>query len=84
MYVCKIVDTDDYIFPANDFETVFYEGNRIDTTQYDVVCYSVQRVIKAKEYLASNPRQKVKMFFYIPSVMERNSADLKWILFLKK
>jgi hypothetical protein len=71
-----------YVFPANGFETVFDEDIRDD--EYNTAWSSVQNVIKAREYLASNPSQKVKIFFYTPSVGVGNPADWKWILFLKK
>ncbi|MDR1198386.1 MAG: hypothetical protein LBK94_05160 [Prevotellaceae bacterium] len=74
--------TQNYIFPANGFETVYHE----DTweNEYNTVWSSVQNVIKAREYLASNPSQKVKIFLYAPSAGGGNPADYKWILFLKK
>ncbi|MDR1114686.1 MAG: hypothetical protein LBL33_00755 [Tannerella sp.] len=71
-----------YVFPANGFETVFHEVARDD--EYNTVWSSVQNVVKAREYLASNPSQKVKIFLYTPSVGSGNPADWKWILFLKK
>jgi hypothetical protein len=74
--------TEDYIFPTNGFETVFHEDTRDD--EYTTIWSSVQNVIKAREYLSSNPSQKVKIFFYTPSVGLGNPADWKWILFLKK
>jgi hypothetical protein len=78
--------TSDYIFPANGFEIVSQEGLWRDTAQskYSDAWSAVQSVIKAREYLASNPSQKVKIFFYTPSVGAGNPADWKWILFLKK
>jgi hypothetical protein len=71
-----------YIFPENGFEHVFFEGTTLDD-EYNPVWASVQNVIKARKYLASNPSQKVKIFFYTPSVGSGNPADWKWILFLK-
>jgi hypothetical protein len=73
---------EDYMIPANGFETVFHEDTRDE--EYNTVWSSVQNVIKVREYLASNPGQKVKIFFYTPSVGLGNPADWKWILFLKK
>jgi hypothetical protein len=74
--------TEDYVFPANGFENVFNSyGNTLD---HRIVWGAVQNVIKAREYLQSNPNQKVKLFFYQPSVGMGDPKDWKWIVFLKK
>jgi hypothetical protein len=74
--------TADYVFPANGFENIFNPQN--DIFDYDMVWRYIQNIIKAREYLQSNPSQRVKLFLYQPSVGDGNPKDWKWILFLKK
>ncbi|MDR3236645.1 MAG: hypothetical protein LBT48_08005 [Prevotellaceae bacterium] len=74
--------TDDYIFPANGFEDVFNPNGAI--FDYQKIWGHVQNVIKAREYLKSNPKQVVKLFLYTPSVGSGNPEEWKWIIFLKK
>jgi hypothetical protein len=71
-----------YVFPANGFENIF---NPFDNTfDYNIVWGYIQNIIKLREYLQSNPSQKVKLFLYQPSVGVGDPKDWKWILFLKK
>jgi hypothetical protein len=75
------VGTFDYIFPRNGFENIF---DNYDNGNYEPVWSSVQGLVKAREYLQSNPNQKVKIFLYAPSVGVGNPADAYWIIYLKK
>ncbi|MDR2009665.1 MAG: hypothetical protein LBQ22_04210 [Bacteroidales bacterium] len=79
----QIAITNDYVYPANGFENVFNSQPEI-TYNYDEVWSAVQPVVKAREYLSSNPEQIVKMFLYTPSVGCGDPNDWKWIVFMNK
>lgn len=70
-----------FVFPSNGFENVFNYSYETEHN-YNPVWNSVQQIIKVREYLATNPNQKVKIFLYQPSVGDGDSNDWKWILFL--
>ncbi|MCL1943077.1 MAG: hypothetical protein FWF54_05960, partial [Candidatus Azobacteroides sp.] len=78
----RVVDAADYVTPANGFENVFNLGNQV--FDYGPVWGAVQSLVKAREYLRSNPEQVVKLFLYTPSVGEGNPEDWYWIIYLKK
>jgi hypothetical protein len=76
------VFTNDYVHPKNGFENVFNLSGK--TFDYETVWATVQSLIKAREYLNSNPEQVVKMFLYTPSVGMGNPNDWYWVIFLTK
>lgn len=77
--------TEDYVFPANGFENIFDPNNQYaEDFDYHPVWSSVQNLVKVREYLNSNPNQKVKLFLYTPSVGIGNPADWDWIIYMKK
>ena len=76
----QAVDTDDYVVPKNGFENIFDQFNI--TFDYELIWSRVQFLVKAREYLLSNPEQVVKMFLYTPSVGVGNPEDWYWIVFL--
>lgn len=80
----KSVTTKDIVYPENGFENVFNPSNQeyeyVDTDTW----LSVQHLVKVREYLKSNPSQKVKVFLYTPSVGVDNPESWSWILYLKK
>lgn len=67
----------------NGFENIMEEFQPENET-YNDVWASVQNLSKVREYITENPKQKVKIFLYTPSVGMGNPADWDWILFLKK
>jgi hypothetical protein len=73
--------TADVIYPANGFENVFNLHN--ETYDYSIVWMPIQHLVKVREYLKSNPNQKVKIFLYTPSVGVGNPADWDWIIYMK-
>lgn len=75
------VVTLDYITPKAGFENVFNPDDK--TYDYNKVWSSVQALVKARQYLRSNPDATVKLFLYTPSVGMGNPADWDWIMFLK-
>ena len=76
------VITIDTVSPQNGFECVFnhYGGH----TNYELAWASVQSLVKTREYLQSNPNQKIKFFLYTPSVGAVDPTKAYWVLFLKK
>ena len=72
-------DTKDLVFPKNGFWNVIPYSSAGIT---DDVWYSVQSIIKVRDFLLSNPEQKVQYLFYTPSVGVGDPKDWKWILFL--
>ena len=76
----QFVNTDDYVLPKNGFETIVFDAE----FDHEHAWGSVQALVKAREYLRSNPEQVVKLFFYTPSVGMGNPDDWYWIIFLKR
>jgi hypothetical protein len=74
--------TEDYVFPVNGFEDVFNPQD-LDL-DYDAAWFAVQNLVKTREYLSTNPAQKVKLFLYTPSVGEGDPEDWYWIIYLKR
>jgi hypothetical protein len=77
----QLVNTNDTILPQNGFETVF---NDYGHTYYARVWGAVQYLIKVREYLQSNPNQKVKISLYTPSLGSVDYNVAYWIIYLKK
>ena len=75
------VITDDFVSPANGFQNVFNPDD--ETYDYTRVWMSVQYLVKARDYLKTNPNQTVKIFLYTPSVGVGNPADWYWIIYMK-
>ncbi len=74
--------TDDYVFPENGFENVFNPNNV--EYEYQKVWSTVQSLVKMREYLRENPKEKVKVFLYTPSVGAGDPLDWYWIIYLKR
>jgi len=79
----EITELKNLIYPKNGFESITefpLDGFGYDYSQAWV---AVQSLVKVREYLNNNPEQKVKIYFYRPSVGIGNPPDWKWIIFLK-
>lgn len=74
------VSTTDVVYPIG-FENVFNPNNT--TYEYNSVWIAVQKLVKVRQYLISNPNATVKIFLYTPSVGYGNPADWDWIIFMK-
>ena len=74
------VNTTDFVYPIG-YDNVFNPNNTI--YEYNPVWISVQKLIKVRQYLISNPNATVKIFLYTPSVGYGNPADWDWIIFMK-
>jgi hypothetical protein len=75
------VMTEDYVIPVNGFENIFnnpWQGN----PDFGSAWSAVQGIRAVRQMLEENPQQRVKLFFYTPSVGDGNPADWKWIIFL--
>lgn len=75
-----LTDTEDYVSPKNGFENIFDiygEGE-----SYSQAWMSLQYIIKVREFLKSNPEQKVKLFLYTPTVGSVDPLKAKWIFFV--
>jgi hypothetical protein len=75
-----VVLTDDVVYPVNGFENIMYPNT---TADYSHIWMRVQSLVKVRQYLQSNPNQKVKLFLYTPSVGMGNPLDWDWIIFVK-
>lgn len=75
------VDTEDYIFPTEGFENVFNPTQ--ETYDYQKIWSAVQRLVKARQFVLSNPDAKAKIFLYTPSVGIGNPEEWDWIIILK-
>lgn len=73
--------TTDVVYPENGFENIFNPNN--ETYDYSEVWMAIQHLVKVREYLKSNPNEKVKIFLYTPSVGVGNPADWDWIIYMK-
>lgn len=78
----KIAPLKPYVLPKSGFEDIFNPNNR--KLNYEKPWNCVQGLIKVREYLKTNPRQKVRIFLYTPSVGVGNPKDWYWIIYLKK
>jgi len=79
-------ETTDWMYPLNGFENIGYgefEKTTLDES-HNAAWTTVQKLIVVRNYLSSNPDQKVKVLFYRPSVGIGDPKDWKWIFFLKK
>lgn len=72
--------TTDFVYPANGFENIF---DSTETGDYMAAWSSIQNIAKVREYLISNPNQRVKIFLYTPSVGMGDPLDWNWIIYLK-
>ena len=75
-----VVLTDDVVRPVNCFENIMYPNS---TANYTNVWMRVQSLVKVRQYLQSNPNQKVKLFLYTPSVGMGNPLEWDWFIFIK-
>ena len=77
----KHASTYDLRYP-NGYEDIFNPDNQ--KLNYEKPWLSVQSLAIVREFLASNPNQKAKMFLYKPSVGAGDPNDWYWVIYLKK
>ncbi|MDR2690784.1 MAG: hypothetical protein LBB73_00530 [Dysgonamonadaceae bacterium] len=74
----------DIVVPKNGFEWAgVKEGWQPPSEDVKSVWLSVMPSILAREFLAANPEEKVKVYFYQPSVGVGDPGDWKWIFILR-
>ncbi len=84
------ITSNDYVLPQNGFENALYEDilllypDYIDERDYEPIWASVQSLVKVREYLQSNPNQKVRFFLYIVSELGEDPTECYWFVYLKK
>jgi hypothetical protein len=75
------VTTADVVNPIAGVQNIFNPGNYV--FDYTPVWLSIQKLVKVREYLSSNPNATVKLFLYTRSVGFGDPADADWIIFMK-
>jgi hypothetical protein len=74
----------DIVIPPNGFEWVEgKEGWHPSSEEMESAWRSVMPLVLAREFIVANPREKVKVYFYRPSVGVGNPGDWKWIFILR-
>lgn len=73
------------VYPNNGFEVVFCPDSLSlkYSLEYDNAWFSIQGLVKVRDFLEADPNQKVKLFLYTPSVGAGNPKDWYWIIYLK-
>ncbi|MDR0830923.1 MAG: hypothetical protein LBN95_12570 [Prevotellaceae bacterium] len=81
------VPTDDLRFPQNGFDTIYNNENQefgFPEEGFNAAWCQAQSLQIVRNYLQANPEEKVKVYFYMPSVGVGDPADWKWIFILRK
>ena len=74
----------DMVIPRNGFERVgLQEGWEPSSEDMQSAWLSVMPLVLARNFIAASPEEKVKVYFYQPSVGEGNPRDWKWIFILR-
>ena len=75
----------DYIHPGKGINPIIIPDiYNFKDEDYLEIWARVQLLKKTREYIKSNPNQKVNIFLYTPSVGEGDSQTWKWLIFMKK
>lgn len=78
-----VVRTTDIVRPKNGFENIFDPVISPHVFDYEPVWQSIQKLVKVRAYITTNPTATVKLFLYRPSVGFGDPADWDWIIYLK-
>ncbi len=62
----ETIDTEDILFPKNGFTMLSVSSQSVNFEAFNV-WLSVQRLKKVRNFLRSNPEQKIKIFIYSPN-----------------
>ena len=74
----------DMVIPRNSFERVgLQEGWEPPSEEMESAWRSVAPLVLAREFIAASPEEKVKVYFYTPSVGMGDPRDWKWIFILR-
>lgn len=77
----EVTLTNDFVFPTEGFENVFNPTQ--ESYDYQTIWSAVQSLVKARQFVLSNPDAKARIFLYTPSVGIGNPAEWDWIIILK-
>lgn len=75
------VTTNDVVFPLNGFTNLF--SYNISSMPFFNIWLNIQHLVIVRQYLDSNPNQKVYMFLYTPSVGFGDPLEWDYYIFLK-
>ncbi len=78
----ETVSSEDIIFPSRGFTQIyhpFYHSN----IEYYNAWMSIQNLEKVRQFLRSNPFQKVKIFVYSSSGFGNNNIDYDYYIFIQ-
>ncbi len=76
------VSTEDFVFPTHHLWPL--ENYTLFTFEYAYMLWQrVQKLVKVREYLQSNPTQKVYFYLYRPNYNNLNPETAYWLVFLK-
>lgn len=75
------VTTDDVVYPISGFDHIPIEYT-LQHTYYNLWLV-VQKYVKVRQYLQSNPNQKVKIFLYVPYEGPWDYTKTDWYIFIK-
>lgn len=78
-YFDKVL-TEDLRMPLNGFEEIYIHDT---TSSYSQAWQEVQKLVVVRQFLESNPNEKVRVFLYTPSVGVGNPNDWDWYFILK-
>lgn len=73
------VSTSDYVTPANGYKEI--TEHKLTNMQFLALWSNVQSLAKVREYLKSNPKQQVQVFYFQP--ISDNTYKSKWFFILK-
>lgn len=75
------VTTDDVVYPLHGFDHIPFD-NILQYTYYNL-WLEVQKYIIVRQYLQSNPTEKVKFFLYVPYEGQGDYTNTDWFIFIK-
>jgi hypothetical protein len=75
----------DIVIPKNGFEWVGIrdDGWQPPSEETEDAWHAVMSLVMLREFIAANPEEKVKVYFYQPSVGVGDPRDWKWIFILR-
>jgi len=84
LYPAELLDTvttDDVFYPLNGFDDIQYEEDSQYTYYY--IWLEVQKYVKVRQYIQSNPTEKVKIYLYVPYEGQGDYTNTDWLIFIK-
>jgi hypothetical protein len=75
------VTTEDVVYPLNGFDHIPF-NNILQYTYYNL-WLEVQKYTIVRQYLQSNPTEKVKFYLYVPYEGQGDITNTDWFIFIK-